>query len=49
MYAEKTGRSNFEESSEEKKPLTKEEIAEQKERLKQKLAERRAQREEVNP
>jgi len=45
MYAEKTGRSNFEESTEEKKPKTAEEVAAEKERLKQLLAERRQARE----
>lgn len=47
MYAEKTGRSNFEESTEEKKPLTPEQVAEQKALLKAKLAARRAERNEV--
>jgi len=36
IYAERTGRTNFEESSEEKKPLTKEEMAAAQEKLKQK-------------
>lgn len=47
MYAEKTGRSNFEESSEEKKPLTPEQVAEQKALLKARLAARRAERGEA--
>jgi len=47
MYAERTGRSNFEESTEEKKPLTPEEIAAKKRELQQKLAARRAERETV--
>jgi hypothetical protein len=47
MYAEKTGRSNFEETTEEKKPLTKEEIAAKKEALKQRLEARRSEKETV--
>jgi hypothetical protein len=47
MYAERTGRSNFEESVDEKKPLTKEEIAAKMEALKEKIAARRAERGEV--
>jgi len=45
MYAEKTGRTNFSESTEEKKPLTAEEKAAKIEAIKAKLASRRAERE----
>ena len=46
IYAERTGRTNFEESSEEKKPLTKEEMAAAQEKLKQKIVQKRKEREE---
>jgi hypothetical protein len=46
IYAERTGRTNFEESSEEKKPLTKEEMAAAQEKLRQKIAQKRKEREE---
>ena len=48
MYAEKTGRTNFSESTEEKKPLTAEEKAAKIEAIKAKLASRRAEREVVS-
>jgi hypothetical protein len=47
MYAEKTGRSNFEESTEEKKALTPEEVAAKKEALLERLATRRAEKQQV--
>ena len=46
LYSERTGRTNFEETTEEKKPKTKEEIAEAQEKLKIILNEKRAKREE---
>ena len=46
LYSERTGRTNFEETTEEKKPKTKEEIAEAQEKLKVILNEKRAKREE---
>ena len=49
MYAEKTGRANFSESTEEKKALTKEEIAAKKAALQAKIAARRLERNEVRP
>ena len=47
MYAEKTGRTAFSESTEEKKPLSPEEIAAKKEALREKIASRRIEREQV--
>mmetsp|Transcript_49834 Transcript_49834/g.63838 ORF Transcript_49834/g.63838 Transcript_49834/m.63838 type:complete len:599 (+) Transcript_49834:24-1820(+) len=47
MYAEKTGRSNFEESVDEKKPLTKDEIAAKMAALKEKIAARKEERGEA--
>jgi uncharacterized UBP type Zn finger protein len=46
-YAEKTKRSNFEETGDEKKALSPEEIAAKKAALKEKLLQRRAENEEV--
>jgi len=46
-YAERTGRSNFEESTEEKKALTPEEVAAKLEALKAKIAAKREERGEV--
>ena len=46
LYSERTGRTNFEETTEEKKPKTKEEIAEAQAKLKVILNEKRAKREE---
>jgi len=47
LYAEKTGRSNFAESTEEKKKLTPEEVAAKLEALKEKIALKRAESGEV--
>ena len=47
IYAEKTGRTAFSESTEEKKPLSPEEIEAKKNALKEKIASRRIEREQV--
>ena len=46
IYAERTGRTNFEQSYEEKKPLTKEEMAEAQAKLREKIVAKRKEREE---